>query len=208
MTFWDKLRQAFGNQVLVEEDTLLETFCKNNYAEIPKIAYKNKRDIQSVDIDIYLNELITPRAFEVDKLFHGVYPSGPNMVVALGVGNVVGTTITWKDDINLSKSGDYYLYPNETIALGWGDCEDHAFVVSSAAREIGAAWGFYKGGGHCFNLFVANDKIFILDTTGGGAYISEWIPGKSDYDIYYIVTSRYTFLVKGGIQFGQIAGWS
>lgn len=206
MSFWDKLKAAFGDQVEIIEDTQLEQYCRKNYTQVPRIAYSNKRSIQDNSYSIYLNELITPRAFEVDKLFRGVYPTGTNKVIAKAVGDKVAKTLKWTDDINLANSGDYYLYPNEAIANRLCDCEDHAYVVASCNRELGVAYGFLGGTGHAFNVFVEDNKLYVLDTVGNSARIEEYQP-NSNYSIHYIITQRYTFLLKKGVSFGEIAQW-
>jgi hypothetical protein len=41
---------------------------------------------------------------------------------------------------------------------------------------------------------------------GNSAHIEEYSP-TSLYSIHYIVTQRYTFLVKSGVRFGELAQW-
>lgn len=205
-TFFDKLSAAFGDQVRVEADTVLEQYCKKNYKLIPKIAYQNKRKYNDKPVSVYLNELITPGAFEVDKLFSGVYPTGTNKAIAGVVGRKVARKLTWTSDSDFANSDDYYLYPSEALVQKECDCEDHAFVVASCHKELGVAYGFYDGGGHAFNVFVEDGKLYVLDTVGDSAYIEEY-SSNSKYVIHYIITKNFTFEVKRGARFGEIAGW-
>lgn len=76
----------------------------------------------------------------------------------------------------------------------------------SAHPEIGGAWGFYKGGGHAFNVFVYENRLYVLETTGSRAEILEY-EKQSDYVIHYIITRDNTYQLKGGVRFGDIAGW-
>lgn len=102
--------------------TDLDLFCGKNYSEIDMIAYKNKRKTSGIGYSIYLNELIQYDAYEVKKFFKGMPYLTNRLRHAQAIGDKVAKAITWTDDKNLDKSGDYYLYPSETIAAKKGDC--------------------------------------------------------------------------------------
>lgn len=207
-SFIERLNNLFTN-FLVVADTELETFCKKNFRQIPEIAYRNKRKIESLSYSIVLNELIQPRAFEVRNLIgREAKISNDSVKAALSVGGAIAEAIRWDDDKNLDKSGDYYLTPSETIRRKRGDCEDIALTVSSAApQHFGCAWGFWDKEGHCFNVFVYSDELYVLDCVSGAPRIYRY-EGQTQYKIHYIVTERFTFQLDGSVRFGDIAGWN
>jgi hypothetical protein len=204
--FIQKLRQVFGLTII--EDTDLEIFCKKNYVQIPNIAYKNKRSVKSLSYSVFLNEIFTPEAYMIAQLKKGVLLKPEDRFQRWrNLGNVVAKRLTWTDDKNLDKSGDYYLYPSETLVMNKGDCEDHSFVMASALPEdLGVAYGFWNGGGHAFNVGVLNGDLYIIDTVGDEVNI-KLLKTQTEYVIHFIITPKLTFQVRGGTQFGEIAGY-
>lgn len=185
----------------------LDSFCELHFIKKNNIAYSQKRKtVLGNDVDILLNELVTPDSFLVQKLFLHSSVVDDIKLRAKSIGDKVARSILWTDDKNLSTSGDYYLYPNETIADKKGDCEDHAFIVMSAFDELGGCWGFYKGGGHAFNCFVYDNDLYVLDTVGNRAVIKKYAD-QSDYDIRFIISRDNTYQVGKPINFGKLAGW-
>lgn len=208
-SFVQKLRDLFGLTII--EDSPLEQYCLSKFVVVPNKAYKNKRAIASLSYPMSLNELITPNAWVVQNLSRQTFKNPDILNRVKSVGNVVAKFLTWTDDKNLSDSGDYYLYPAETITLKKGDCEDHAFVMASLLPEdLGVAYGFKKSGntkyGHAFNVFVKEGKLYTIDTVSDEAELRE-VDSTTPWIIHYIITPKYTFLVRGGVEFGQIAGW-
>jgi uncharacterized coiled-coil protein SlyX len=194
----------------LEKDTLLEKYCKSNFKQIEMPAYKQKRGIKGVFYTVALNELITPEAWAVHNLKKNIVFDGLTMKEkAVRIGNVVAGKLIWTSDFNLATSGDYYLYPNEALSLVKCDCEDHCFVVASCDLEIGTAWGYLLVNGerlgHAFNVFLHEGKLYVLETTGGVAEIYKHPSSK--YEIVFIITKQYAFELKGGVQFGVLAGW-
>lgn len=205
--FVRKLRESFSN-LFIETDTPLETYLKEQYGTTRDIAYEQKRSIKGVSYAVSLNELITPNSFAVKKFMKNAAVTGKVAMDAMTQGTRIAKYLTWTDDKNLDKSGDYYLYPNESLAVKNCDCEDHAFVTSSCLPEVGVAYGFLGNGGHAFNVFLADGKLYVLDTTADTAIIKEYKgPDLNGYRIHYIITPRYTFQLIGGTKFGVIAGW-
>lgn len=203
--FIQRLSNLFTN-VLIVPDSPLETYCKENFTRNDDIAYKNKRRVDGLSYAVTMNELIQPRAYEVRNLRgKDVYARAADGVLAIG--DVCTERIKWDDDNNLDKSGDYYLAPSETITRKKGDCEDIAFVVASMMSDfIGVAYGFLNGGGHAFNVFVSDGRLYFMDCTSRHP-ITGLVSAQTSYVIHYIVTERFTFLVKSGVRFGDIAGW-
>lgn len=190
----------------ISKPTKLDEYCCNKFKKIPMIAYKQKREIRGKYYSIALNELITPNAYEVIKFKKGIVTNSNLLQNATNIGNAIAKYLTWEDDKNLDTSGDYYLYPQETLARQKGDCEDHASVAASMNEEIGMAYGSEKDiGWHCFNVFVYQGNLFVLDTVGNSAVVS--LLDRTNYKIYYIITANNAYQVDGTEKFGIIAGW-
>jgi hypothetical protein len=192
--------------------TDVESYCMARYKQIANIAYEGKRKFQGEQIDVYLNQMITPDAFEVIKVRRRLRMKGDPKIDAKIAGDWAARTFTWTDDGKLDKSGDFYVYPEETIKHKLVDCEDHAFVVSSLVPEIGVAYGFYynsqekKRYGHAFNVFIQDNRIYVLDTVGNTSYICA-AEKTSAYTINYVITKGMTFALDPSAQFGTIAAW-
>jgi len=180
----------------------------NGAIHIDNIAYKNKRYFEDVPYSIYLNEMIQRDSYEVLKLKKQVSKSTSNLTRAKSIGDKVSRVLTWTDDKNLIKSGDYYVMPNEAIAYKKVDCEDHAFVNASIDVEIGVVYGFLTINnnkfGHAWNCFVYNDKLYFLETTGntGKTILAK---NANNYDARFIVTKDNTYQIGIPINFGLIA---
>lgn len=189
----------------------LENHCMKNFQTINNIAYKNKRKFKGKSISIYLNELITPKAWEVCNFRRSYASEADVMDAAWTVGNALAKELTWTDDGHIDKSGDYYLMPNETLVYKTVDCEDHAFALASLDSRFGVAYGFLeKNGskyGHAWNIFVKDGVLYHLDTVANKAII-EKMSDKSNYELYYVITKTFTFKAKGGVHFGYLAKWT
>lgn len=214
-SYADKLRALFSN-LTINVESELDTFCKDNYTLLPNIAYRNKRKIgalgstQPTYYTISLNELITPNAYAIIQFKKRLVLNVPIPDRAFVIGNKMASTTLWTDDKNLDKSGDYYLYPVEILALAEGDCEDIALATASCDPEFGCVWGFLtKDGvrfGHCWNCYVWKNELYYMDNTGNTARLIK----ASDHPEYagsYIVTREYTYQIGPSVEFGVIAGW-
>jgi predicted transglutaminase-like cysteine proteinase len=51
--------------------------------------------------------------------------------------------VVYRDDFEFYGQGDYWQTPRETIALGYGDCEDFAFLAQAFLKEIGVESSVY-----------------------------------------------------------------
>ena len=100
----------------------------------------------------------------------------------------ISKNIKYNRDVYVGKKGDIgtecWQYPNETLKLKYGDCEDHALLmISMCLAEENVKWiycaevEFQKGNekvGHvCIFINVENDQMFIFDPTNG------WDSGSS-----------------------------
>ena len=183
----------------------IDAYCQANFKKIPNIAYKGKREINTTPYSVYLNEMIQPDAFEVIKFKKGIEMTDNMLSNAVKIGNKVAQWMTWDSDNNLSKSGDYYLTPSEALCRRKADCEDHANIVASISPELGVAYGYAEGiGWHCFNVFVHQENLHVLDTVEDSAFTLLY--DNSGYKINYIVTKDNTYQVDGSVSFGIIAG--
>ena len=202
----EALKSQIGTlQSQIPRESSIDTFCKAHFKKIPNIAYKEKREINGKPYSIFLNEIIQPDSFEVQKFKRGLELTGNALIDAKKIGDKVAQWMTWDSDNNLSKSGDYYLTPSETLCRRLGDCEDHANIVASIGIGLGVAYGYAKNiGWHAFNVFVYQDILYVLDTVEDSALTS--IYDKSDYDINYIITKDNTYEIDGSLSFGIIAG--
>ncbi len=194
-------------EICKKEDPIhpIEEYCKTN--KIPQVsnkAYKNKRQFLDKEVSVFINQFITPETFEVLN-YKKTIKRGRNINTdAKTIGDKVSIDIKWVSDTSMKGRNDYYLYPEEIIKNKEGDCEDHSFLVSSINPEIGIAYGFLGKVGHAFNVFINNNKLYILETTGNLGTVLEY---KKDcgYTINYLITPKKTFVIDGSVEFGSIA---
>ena len=186
----------------------LDTFGMEHYEMVKPIAYEQKRDIKGKSYSIALNELITPEAYEVHMFFKGLDLDVDVKSMAKKVGDKISKNLIWRADKDFANSDDYYRMPSETITAVYGDCEDLTAVASSAHKEIGMCWGFFKTTGHAFGCFIHESSLYILDfdTINKRAIIKEY-NNQDDYAIHFVITRKNYYKVKSGIQFGELAKW-
>lgn len=202
----DELKKLNEPSVLYEE-------LKKVARVIEPIAYKNKRKILGDGYSVYLQELITPEAWEVVNFKRGVPVTGDAHEDVQAYGDKLAVKLTWKDDGHLDKSGDYYLMPNETLTHETVDCEDHAFCLASMNDKLfGVGYGiFYDGTNnyyHAYNIYYnAEDKQLWIADTVGNRTVRQRLKDNKMYDTYYVITKESCFEIKGGIQFGYLANW-
>jgi len=212
----EEIKSLSKELFLTQKETLIDNFCNENFTRITNIAYKDKMKFGGKYYSVSLNELITPNAYEVIKFMKTLGVASNNYDLFKKYADKVSQILTWTSDSNLDTSGDLYLYPAQTLAYKKCDCEDHAFLTASLNEEIGVGYGFYypetkmvnpnNRFGHAFNVFVYNDKLYVLETTGNTGLIEEYNIEKHYY-IHYIVTRDYTYKLDGSIHFGALAGW-
>lgn len=214
------LEKQYDEQLLVNMDLIkkladkgknqLELYCKENYTQIDNIAYQNKRSHQNQAISVFLNQMITPDVFEVQRIRQKLNLKGDLMQQIITAGNWQARNFTWTDDKNLANSGDYYLYPEEIIVTDKGDCEDHAYCLASILPEIGVAYGFYDDEtqryGHAWNIALIDGKLFHIETTGSKVKLHDFT-SDNPYETHYIITQSCTFELNGTVKFGTIANW-
>jgi hypothetical protein len=91
------------------------------------------------------------------------------------------------------------------------DCEDVSYTMTSFMPQLmGVCYGFYVQSekvkfGHAYPLFLYEGKLYILETTGDRVEVAPF--NDKRYDTYFIVTKDYTYKVKDGVRFGELASW-
>ena len=98
----------------------LESILKGTQVDMP--CYINKRKVKDKGISISLGQMIRPEQFEVQKLKKSLKLTGKVYNDVYTAGNWMAANVTWTDDKNLDNSGDYYLYPEETLVFRKADC--------------------------------------------------------------------------------------
>ncbi|MGM0641508.1 MAG: hypothetical protein ACQESN_08820 [Thermotogota bacterium] len=204
---YKKLQNKYQDLKNISKDlTPIDIFCdKYDYPKVPNKVYKNKRWFLDKEIRVSLNQLITPNAYEVIKVRKDLELNALDIYdKADKIGDFVAEKIKWTLDNKIHGKRDFYTYPEEVLKLGKEDCESHSFLVSSIDTDFGVAYGFYnkdgfkysdKGTGHAFNVFIKNNNLYILETTGSNAQIHWYNPQEKSekYHIYFIVTPKFTY---------------
>jgi len=90
------------------------------------------------------------------------------------VGKWVAENITYRTDDEVHGTGDYWQSPDETLARGTGDCEDHAFLTAALLRAAGlfslVGMGYVKNDrSACHGYCICQDAKgcnYIVDAVG------------------------------------------
>lgn len=185
---------------------LSEAFLDKRYDTTPKFAYKDKMSHKGRKFSMYPQELITPDAYEIDQFRRSLYGANSWREWYEKIGNAVAKKLTWTSDDDVYGRIDHYEYPAEALAIKTVDCEGHAFLVSSIEPGLAVAYGFYDNGkkriGHAFNVFVEDDELYVLETTGNKAQIYKY-SDQDKYKIHYIFTARKTYVLDDSVKFGR-----
>lgn len=211
-----KLRDKLNSSTI----TPIDKWLSSRYTQIENIAYKQKRQVTikqdkkkteiSGSYSVYLNEMITPDAFEVLKYKEqfkrtkGLYKFYEAVAKKFTDDNI------WVDEADLYKSSDVYLLPSEvfTFAIKKVDCEDCANALVSLNAEYAAnIYGFLtvngKRFGHSYPMFIdEQDRAFIVETTGNNGEILQF--DDSNYEHHIIITKNCTYRVREGVNFGYL----
>ena len=198
----------------------IDEFCSKNYKVIANKVYKQKRKFKNKEIQVFLNQLITPDAFEVQRIKKNLDLDTSLINQIAEITTKIAKITTWTSDDTTNNQSDFYYYPEETLVLKEADCEDIANVITSFLHnEIGTGYGFYsakgysendKGFGHAFNVFEWNDCIYISEGTGDNAIIHQYEPNnpKEQYHLLYVITQEYTYkCTDENTEFGYLVNW-
>lgn len=198
----------------------IDEFCSKNYKVIKNKVYKQKRKFQDKEIQVFLNQLITPNAFEVLKVKKTLKLNSDRYNNIKEITDKVAKITTWTSDDTLHNMIDFYNYPEETLVIKLADCECISNTITSFLhKEVGTGYGFYnpkgysekdKGIGHAFNVFEWHDRLYIAEGTGNKAQLHMYEPSnpKEKYHLLYIITKEYTYkCTDENIEFGYLVNW-
>lgn len=211
---WKKLLNTANSKIDELTTSDLDQFLAEKFKTGTNKTYKVKRSIKGRHYSILLNNMIQPNEAEVKNFKDSIITSvQDSWSIFNRCGNALAQRITWTDDGNLDKSGDFYLYPEELLALNEGDCEDHAFCLASMDPNIGVVYGFYTDGknkfGHAWNCCLVKgsgttpDSLWYGDAVGDQlSTFPESQVATSQYEPCFIVTRFGTYIIKDNIDFG------
>ena len=208
--------QEMVKQLSAVELSEIDAFLSNNYQEVPKFAYQNKRRYNGVEYAVTPNQMIQPDDWFIQQL-HKELRNLPERKDqwALEIGRNVDRRITWVSDKDTTGMDDFYHLVAETLISKRGDCESQCFVVASLFPDLfGIAFGNTqknnKGTWHAWNIFVHNNELWVLETNsianfpnGGNTWVRK--AKDSDYTMDWIFTKNKTFRARGSTHFGHIA---
>ena len=106
--------------------------------------YNNPQLFQKV------NTYITPEDPSVKAMAREIaqkYPGKYNVYQICSVFDAVSKNIAY---VSEPEGVDYWQYPNETLRIKSGDCEDHAFLLASLIRDLGGTARLYGTDDHMF----------------------------------------------------------
>jgi len=119
----------------------IDAYLSSKFVQVNNIAYKQKRTSKGEYYSVYINQMITPEAFEVLKFqrpFLTYYPDKYKFMQEIG--NALAKHTTWVDEQKLYDTGDYYLYPEETLTGMRNKCdclaEDTLINTKEGMKEI------------------------------------------------------------------------
>jgi hypothetical protein len=198
----------------------VDDWLSRQFVSIPNFAYKQKRQVTikqdrkktetSGTYSVFLNELITPDAFEVLK-YKKQFDASNRYLFYSNVAQKFTTDNIWVSEPDLYKTGDIYLQPSEvlTFMLNTLDCDDCAhLLVSLMPKYAASVLGFFiddNGNeyGHAYPIFLdEDDNVWIVETTGA---TGEIIPfNDKHYRHHFIYTKDKTYQIRNDIQFGYL----
>ncbi|MGQ9756097.1 MAG: transglutaminase-like domain-containing protein [Desulfotomaculales bacterium] len=88
-----------------------------------------------------------------------------------------------------AEARDFWSFPAETLAHGWGDCEDASILLVSILRhrlsadEVFVTAGTFKRYGHAWVAVFRNGKVHVLET----------VPRRREKWRFRVVEERYPY---------------
>ncbi len=200
-------------EMKTKENSPIDAYMESKYSIIANIAYQQKRKIGTEYYSVYLNQMITPESFEVLKFKQPfIKMLDDKYAFNFNIGNALAKHTTWVDEQKLYDTGDYYLYPEETLTgmRKKCDCEDVSYVMASFDHtNTAVCYGMYNSGdekfGHAYPCFLHEGQLYIAETTGTSVNIVKFTDYR--YNTYFIITKDKTYKVKSGLSFGKITSW-
>ena len=109
-----------------------------------------------------VNDRITPRDFAIRKVAAQValvHPGQYNIYQIIEIFDYVTSSVQYVSD---PRGADYWSYPNETMDIGAGDCDDYSTLISSLIEAIGGSTRIYLTDDHAFAaVYVGTDTSEI-----------------------------------------------
>lgn len=194
----EELNTFISDMKSEHKDLAIESYLSEHYTEVPQEsdAYQAKFFVGTVAIDMTPNETIMPNAFEIIRARRDIKVSDNHYTYCKRVGDYVANEMFWVSDMDTSGNQDNWPYASIALKMVKEDCESHACVVSSIYPEIAMARGYAGKTYHMFNVFVHNDKLYILETNNVKDIMSCKIyeyANQSFYKIDMIYTPTKTF---------------
>lgn len=97
-----------------------------------------------------VNDRITPRDSAIRKVAAQVaieHPGQYNIYQIIEIFDYVTSSVQYVSD---PRGADYWSYPNETMDIGAGDCDDYSTLISSLIEAIGGSTRIYLTDDHAF----------------------------------------------------------
>lgn len=105
-----------------------------------------------------INNHVTPRDLTIRKVAADIakqYPGQYNIYQIIEIFNYTTHNVQYVSD---PRGRNYWSYPNETIEVGAGDCEDYSTLISSLVEAVGGTTRLYLTDNHAFAaVYVGND---------------------------------------------------
>lgn len=106
-----------------------------------------------------INNHVTPRDPTIRKVAAGIakkYPGQYNIYQIIEIFNYTTHNVQYVSD---PRGRNYWSYPNETIEVGAGDCEDYSTLISSLVEAVGGTTRLYLTDNHAFAAVYAGNDI-------------------------------------------------
>ena len=214
---YNKLMVSYGDAVSNEENlkiklfktgeklenaglTPIDIYCrKKGYRKVTK-WYQDKI-LNNVLMPVDLRELITVNSCLVQKTRKDIKPLADKFKHYSKVISRVNFLIRYK-----REKQDTYQYPNYTLAIRCGDCEDFSYLVSSIEPELAVVLGHYKKNGekiyHAFNVGMINEVLYCFDATSKKSEAYNKVTGSFYINLY--ITVNQVYIADDSIEFGVI----
>ena len=173
--------------------------------------------------DMFPQEYFSNIGYEMNEaktiVFNKYHPTNEMEIVkacncVLGADD--GLKLVYRSDDYFGTSfNDFWQYPNETITLGKGDCEDETFVWKALCDVCGvpiyktrAHLGMYGTVGHCYGAYkpTATSKELLLENTMRYPnYLAPLTTLEShpEYTSYFAFNSKLMWKIRDGVTFGE-----
>ena len=175
-------------------------------------------------LDMYPQEYIVEEGYLLNeakgRIFNKYHPATENDIVracgvALGADDVLAE-IYRSDDYFGTPMNDFWQYPQETIVLKKGDCEDLAILWKSLCDKCGVPpyktrvhLGEYGTTGHAYGAYkpTLQSKELLIEATQRYPRYSDsltTLESHPEYVSYYAFNNKLMWKIRDGISFGKL----